>query len=278
MIVCRRHNLILQRAFLVLMTICIMHAATVWANPDGSPAPVSNEQQALKGCAPKTFKVVLDVGHTPGAAGATSARGTREYWFNLQLAERIKEALVTNGFTATSVVTVHGVGQVQLAKRVEEANAVGADLLLSIHHDDVQRMYHMKWKVDGRLREFSDRFSGYSLFVSGGNKYFDASLTFAKLLGKELVARGMEYSRHHAEPIPGEGKLIIDPATGVYRYDQLFVLKFTKAPAVLLEAGVIVNRIEELVIGSPQGQNHVSAAVAAAVLVFCPAPSPKQLR
>ena len=119
---------ILRCTFFVLMTFWIMCSVAVWASPDASaPTPDGDEQQtqALKGCAPQTLKVVLDVGHTPEAPGATSARGTKEYWFNLHLAERIKAALVTNGFTDTKVIMVHGVGEVQLARRVEEANAAG---------------------------------------------------------------------------------------------------------------------------------------------------------
>jgi len=44
---------------------------------------------------------------------------------------------------------------------------------------------------------------------------------------------------------------LLDPTAGVYRYDQLIVLKSTQMPAFLFEAGSIVNRDEELVISTP---------------------------
>jgi N-acetylmuramoyl-L-alanine amidase len=47
------------------------------------------------------------------------------------------------------------------------------------------------------------------------------------------------------------------------------VLKATKAPAVLLEAGIIVNREEELVLASSERQEEIGAAVLAAVTRFC---------
>ena len=37
-------------------------------------------------------------------------------------------------------------------------------------------------------------------------------------------------------------RILVDAEDGVYRYDQLIVLRQTKMPAVLLEAGSIVNR------------------------------------
>jgi hypothetical protein len=74
-----------------------------------------------------------------------------------------------------------------------------------------------------------------------------------------LTERGLAYSAHHAEPIRGEGRQLIDKALGIYRYDQLFVLRFNAAPAVLLEAGIIVNCADEVVLASPEGQARIGA-------------------
>jgi N-acetylmuramoyl-L-alanine amidase len=229
----------------------------------------AEETQGTPACEPADFKIALDVGHTPEASGATSARGVTEYSYNLQLAKRIETALRQGGFGRTILITVRGTGRSQLLQRTERANALGVDLFLSIHHDDVQEAYHSKWTFDGTTRLFSDKFSGYSLVVSRENPHFERSLDFAKLLGTALMAHGMYYSAHHAEAIPGEGRELADRKVGVYLYDQLVVLKFTKAPAVLLEAGIIVNRVEELVLASPEGRGLVSAAVLEAVNQFC---------
>ena len=67
---------------------------------------------------------------------------------------------------------------------------------------------------------------------------------------------------------------LLDAEAGVYRFDALIVLKNTQMPAVLLEAGSIVNRDEELAMGSPERQSIISAAVAEAVETFCSAQSP----
>jgi N-acetylmuramoyl-L-alanine amidase len=142
-------------------------------------------------------------------------------------------------------------------------------MFLSIHHDDVQSTYYTKWTYNGVVRFFSDRFSGYSLFASRQNRHFEDSLRFAKLLGAALTTHGMRYSAHHAEPIRGEGKQLIDRNSGVYLFDELVVLKSAKAPAVLLEAGIITNRIEELVVSSPEGREHISTAVREAANQYC---------
>ena len=70
-------------------------------------------------------------------------------------------------------------------------------------------------------------------------------------------------------------RLLIHAQAGVYRYDQLIVLRDTDMPAVLLEAGSIINREEELRMGSVEHQALLSAAVADAVKSFCTARRPR---
>jgi len=91
-----------------------------------------------------------------------------------------------------------------------------------------------------------------------------------------LKARGFQYTPHYTESFMGRWKrVLLDAIVGVYRYDTLFVLKKTQMPAVLLEAGSIANRDEELEMASPERQQLISAAVVDAVDRFCAAQSDK---
>ena len=234
------------------------------AAPDESAAA-----QRRAACNPESFKIAIDVGHTEEAPGATSARGVKEYEFNYKLATDIEAALKHAGFVQTHLLVVHGPARSQLFARPVRANALGVDLFVSIHHNDVQDRYHATWEYEGATRIYSDVFSGYSLFVSNANRRFNDSLTFARLLGKELRARGLQYSPHQAEDIPGERRALLDAYGGVFRYDQLFVLKETNAPAVLVEAGIIVNRNDEPVLASPEHRASISAGMLAAIQEFC---------
>jgi N-acetylmuramoyl-L-alanine amidase len=220
-------------------------------------------------CDAANFRIVLDVGHTVEAGGARSARGVAEYEFNLQLAREIDKDLHEAGFVRTRLLIMTGIGRPQLLRRSAQSNEYGAKLFVSIHHDSVQNSYLARWEHDGRTDLFSDRFGGFSLFVSSGNARFDDSLAFARLLADTLLARRLRFTTHHAENIAGERRPLIDPQRGIYRYDELLVLKTTKAPAVLLESGVIVNRAEELALASPARQRTIAAAVVAATATFC---------
>jgi N-acetylmuramoyl-L-alanine amidase len=96
------------------------------------------------------------------------------------------------------------------------------------------------------------------------------SLLFARFLGTELRKRGLQYTPHYTERYMGHRKrLLVDAQVGVYRYDELIVLRDTDIPAVLLEAGSIINRKEELRMGSVERQTLISTAVTDAVEAFC---------
>jgi N-acetylmuramoyl-L-alanine amidase len=162
-----------------------------------------------------------------------------------------------------------------LVQRVAHANKASADLLLSIHHDSVPDRFLEKWQFEGRQRTFSDRFKGHSIFVSHQNSNFAASLLFGRLLGQQLKARGLQYTPHYVEKFMGHRqRQLLDAEAGVYRYDQLIVLKDTRIPAALLEAGSIINRDEELAMQTPERQGLIAAAVVDAVDNFCAARQP----
>jgi hypothetical protein len=71
---------------------------------------------------------------------------------------------------------------------------------------------------------------------------------------------------------------LIDAAAGVYRYDHLVVLRTTRMPAALLEAGSIVNRQEELELGTPERRLAIAKAVTAAVTDFCATHPPSAVK
>ncbi|MDI3566607.1 N-acetylmuramoyl-L-alanine amidase [Bradyrhizobium sp. Arg816] len=64
---------------------------------------------------------------------------------------------------------------------------------------------------------------------------------------------------------------LVDVELGIYRYDPLIVLKEAKMPSILLEAGSIINRDEEIQMNSLERRDLISASVSSAVVAFCDA-------
>ena len=188
--------------------------------------------------------VALDIGHLPSSPGARSARGKTEYFFNKSTVENLYRELQDRNKVGVVILNRRG-DVIALADRAAEAERLGAALLISIHHDSVQPKYLSTWEYQGEKLKYSDHFSGYSIFYSEINPESKESLTAAEYIGDELRRVGLKPAPHHAEPIEGENRPFVDPFRGIYRYDNLIVLKSSTMPAVLVECGVIVNRAEE---------------------------------
>ncbi|MBR0856312.1 N-acetylmuramoyl-L-alanine amidase [Bradyrhizobium liaoningense] len=226
------------------------------------PSPVKCER-------PK-FRVVVDVGHTPDSYGALSARNDPEFGFNFRLATLITAKLKTEGFAAARLLVTDGKARPSLFKRVGTANDARADLFLSIHHDSVPDKLLETWEFDGASSYFSDRFSGHSLFVSRQNPHFATSLMLARMIGRRLKEQGLHYASQYTLPVMGRyRRQLLDKDVGVYRYDGLVVLSRSRSSAVLLEAGSIINRDEEMEMNSAERQELIAGAVAAGVGEFC---------
>ncbi|MET4200673.1 N-acetylmuramoyl-L-alanine amidase [Bradyrhizobium sp. LA6.12] len=232
------------------------------ARPKPAPAPAKCEM-------PK-FRIVVDVGHTPDSYGALSARNDPEFGFNFRLARLVTAKLKSEGFTATRLLVTDGKARPSLFKRVSAANDGRADLVLSIHHDSVPDKLLETWEFDGAKSYFSDRFSGHSLFVSERNPHFTSSLKLARMIGRQLKEQGLHYASQYTLPVMGRyRRQLLDKDVGVYRYDGLVVLSRTRGAAVLLEAGSIINRDEEMEMNSSERQEMIAGAVAAGVGEFC---------
>lgn len=221
---------------------------------------------------PRKHVVALDIGHTPSHPGAISATGIPEYEFNKNVVEKIKAALSATDSIEPYVVTSSDT--LTLGGRARLAAAHDAELLIAVHHDSAQDKYLHTWTVHGTVQHYSDEFSGYGVFFSRKNVEAEASLEFAKLLGESMAAQGFQFASHHAEPVKGENREIVDAKAGVYGFDDLIVLRMAQMPAALLECGVIVNRSEEKSLLTPQRQEKIAKAVTDAVLEYFSEPRP----
>lgn len=177
--------------------------------------------------------ILVDVGHSATAPGSTAASGGTEFAYNRALALAVAERMRARGWR---VLVPNADGSVRsLAARPASATAVRADLFLSIHHDAIQPQY----------APYRDRFGGFSVWSSGSHPRAAESTRCAGAIGRSLARGGIRPALFHAERIPGESRDLRDPSTGRYRRDDLAVLRLSKTPAVLVEAGVIVNPNEE---------------------------------
>src|SRR5262249_34635774 len=152
----------------IVVALTVMLAGTAWQ-------PVRAEDSATQhvadggSCARSAFRVLIDVGHTATSPGADSARSVPEYEFNLKLADVIAQSLHEAGFDRAVRLITSGARLTSLFERAASANNLNADLFISIHHDSVPDNLKETWQYEGKKFSYSDRFSGYAIFVSNDN-------------------------------------------------------------------------------------------------------------
>lgn len=209
----------------------------------------------------KAAEVAVDVGHTLTDPGAISARGRTEFEFNRDLATRLVVALHDRG---VSVRPINFDGRIASLYDRPTA-ATGADFFISIHHDSVQPGLLENWTWEGKVQTYSDRYRGFSLFVSRNSPDLDTSLRCASAIGARLRHMGFLPATHHADSMPGRERPYADAQNAVHYYDDLVVLYRTSLPAVLFEAGILKHRDEELELRDPRLQIRMSDAVASGI-------------
>ena len=203
--------------------------------------------------------VAIDVGHTKVSPGAISVSGTPEYEFNLKIARMLEARLQETGTIKPFLIVSEKART--LPERTRIAASRNAELFVSIHHDSAQDKYLEERDADeGATQRFTNKFSGYSIFVSRKNPRYDESLDLARRIGRAMRVN-FKFATHHNEAIAGENRPIIDRDAGIYAFDDLVVLKTASMPAVLVECGVIVNPEEEKSLLTVERQVIITAAI-----------------
>jgi N-acetylmuramoyl-L-alanine amidase len=202
----------------------------------------------------KEFVVSIDIGHHLQAQGVRAYSGTREYFFNKNIAFMLNDKLKSMKISSFIIDTT---GEItSLTERSDIAYEKGASIMVVIHHDSVQEQDFY------RVKEFK----GYSLFVSKISP--NESLSLAENIGYKLKEYKFIANMYHNQQIQGENKKLLNRSLGVYEYTNLIILKHSKVPAVLIECGIVVNPNEEWKLLNKDYQEQLVEAIALGILCY----------
>lgn len=203
--------------------------------------------------------IAIDIGHCAKRPGATSARGTPEYVFNLKMAETLnRELLSTKGW---STILLKDKNCLSLSQRSSLASKQNADIFVSIHHNSVLMKYMNHWKYRGRKLLYCDKFPGYSVYYSSLNRQTHESQRLAEVISVELSNAGFSPHQHPLDEQEQKRISLINAKTGLYKFDELGVLKGATMPAVLIECGMIVDRNEEFELLKLENTKKIANAI-----------------
>ena len=252
------------------------HRLALDIHPVGGPDPLLALILELeeKERAPDTgaFVVVLDPGHGGEDPGAVSPSGRLEKDIVLKIARRIRDEINRRPGMRALLTRDHD-HFIPLARRVEIAHRLGADVFLSIHADSVA----------------SPKPSGSSVFIlstRGASSALARRLArhanLSDLIGGESAAAADPADEDLLRQISRDGKKRASRGLGeillrgvakvnhLHGGDQVHsagfaVLKSPSIPSALLETAFISNPTDEAKLLSEEFQNKMAAAVADAL-------------
>lgn len=108
----------------------------------------------------KTYKIVVDAGHGAPDGGAVSSDGVEEAGLNLEIAEKLRDALEDEGFLVIMTredenniadtdkqKSIREMKSSDLTNRVNIANNSGADIMISIHMNKFEGGSSWGWQT-----------------------------------------------------------------------------------------------------------------------------------
>ena len=216
--------------------------------------------------------IVIDPGHGGKDPGAIGRRARlKEKDMTLAVARKLKDRLEESGIRV--IMTRNDDTFIPLPKRAEIANHSGADLFVSIHINSSRarsmrgfECYYLSNATDDNARAL-EAFENSSLKMGD-----EASAEHSKQLDKTLWDMTLTENRLESAEMASsvcdsvEGSLAIGNR-GI-RSARFYVLKYTHMPSVLVEAGYISNKYEEMKLRDPQFLDRLANAIAEGILKY----------
>jgi N-acetylmuramoyl-L-alanine amidase len=217
--------------------------------------------------------VIVDPGHGGDNLGATYG-GVREKDVTLDVARRMAEGLRRGGMTV--VMTRSGDVALKLEERSAAANARAVDLFVSVHANAAPNLdatgvevFHLgsTFRHDGRT--YDDVARALEL---NRNRRHDRDLSGTGRTPPPVTAADLARRRGASARLAGHIERALVRRLGVasrgVKTAGFAVLKWTAAPAVLVEIGFLSNRVERTQLADVAYRRKVADAVVEGILAF----------
>ncbi len=233
---------------------------------------------AAKGPAPareKPFVVVLDPGHGGDQDGALSPAGVREKDLTLQIAQRLGAALRRRGVRV--VLTRTGDLSVPLANRPAIADAIRADLFVSVHLNSMPTA-EQRQRTSGIETYFlsADATDAHATAVAArenadriaGEEKLDPSDPVAGILSDLADAESLAESSRVAYLLHERLVAALGAEDHGVKQAPFYVLAGARMPAVLLELGFVSHEADAAKLVTRSYQERIAEAIAEGIAAF----------
>jgi len=240
---------------------------------EARPAKEAVRAPAKRPAGKYTIKaIVLDAGHGGRDAGAVGRRlRLRERDLTLAITRRLKDILEDNGIKVT--MTRNNNTFVSLQDRARVANSSGADLFVSVHVNASRsrslngfECYYLSEATDDNARAL-EAFENATLKMDEGT-VLQHSSTLDKTLWDMKLTEARRESAELSNSICRAVENSLTTRNRGTKTARFYVLKYTRIPSVLVEAGYISNKFEELKFRDEGYADRIADVIAKGILSY----------
>jgi N-acetylmuramoyl-L-alanine amidase len=249
--------------------------AALLALAAAAPARSAPPSKPVKSAQPPRFLVVLDPGHGGDQDGALSPEGLKEKELTLQIAQRVGAALRKRGMKV--VLTRTSDLAVPLANRPAIANAIQADIFVSIHLNSMATA-EQRAKQTGVETYFlsADASDTHASAVAArenadriaGEDELDPADPVASILSDLSDADSLAAASRLAYTLQERVSAALGAPDRGVKQAPFYVLAGARVPAVLIELGFISHPQESRVLVTRGYQEKIAAAMAEAIVAY----------
>jgi N-acetylmuramoyl-L-alanine amidase len=225
-----------------------------------TPEEAPRDVHVASALSPSTLpSIVIDAGHGGSDDGA-QGNGLREKDVTLDLATRLDQRMQALGFP--TVLTRRSDIALKLPERVDLANQVEFSLFVSLHCN----------------HSANSSASGIETFFASEKVAPEPTFSFAGFFTKPQPATNVDRGENLAGYVQAALLNRTEAGNRGIKADRLFVVRHTRAPAVLIEAGFLSNPFEARLLSTPEYRERLAGAIAEGVAEFArtmpPPPKP----
>jgi N-acetylmuramoyl-L-alanine amidase len=240
-------------------------ASAVWVAPGWNPVTADNDV----GKCFAQLVAAIDIGHFRSSPGARDVFGRAELDYNIELAARIEAELVRSGIGGVVLVN-RSLDMTSLPARPMKAFCAGADLFVSVHHDNVdENLKTGAVDENGRRIRSNDLIEGYTVYFSSQNRYADLSFALGLSVAEALRASGVLPATPYRNIIADELREPVSADLNVFDYQKLKVSRTSPIPAILLEAGFLSNRNDVRRLRNAEYRQRIALGIVDGLKAMC---------
>jgi len=210
----------------------------------------------------------IDIGHTRVNPGAKDVFGRAELDYNYELVARIEGQLARSGIGSVIVIN-RSLDVASLPERPQIAYCSGADVFVSIHHDNVDGKLKDELANEGQTIRFNDRIEGYTVYFSSRNARAELSRDLGLSIAEGLLAQGVLPATPFQATISDELRRPVSAELNVFDFPKLKVSLTSPIPAVLVEAGFISSRSDMRRLRSFEYQSRIAQGIVQGLKAMC---------